>query len=93
MDPVIMLMPFLQEAQISGAADIGTILLSLLGGGGVVGAMAKYIVSQQKAHIKTLEDQLISERARNDKAQEVLALAVAALPELAELLGNGNNNQ
>lgn len=79
------LLPVLQQASAEGLGAV-EILVSILGGGGIVGAMAKYIVSQQKAHISDLKEQLTQERSRNDRMLELLNMSATALPELVQLI-------
>jgi hypothetical protein len=61
---------------------LSEVLLGILGGGGVVGGMATYIVTQHKARIEDLKDTLNKTEARALKAEEGVLLAVQSLPAI-----------
>lgn len=62
------------------------VLVGVLGGGGVVGVLAKYIVKQQEARIADLKEMIIQETKRADSATETAMIAAQSLPAIEELL-------
>lgn len=58
------------------------IILSILGGGGIVGILTKYISTQHEERIKDLKLALEKAETRALRAEDTVIIAVQALPAI-----------